>query len=402
MVRVGIIADDLTGAMDTGAQFARRGLDTLVALSRDGYPEASVVAVSTDSRVEPAAEAYRRALDAAQQLGRCLVYKKIDSTVRGNIGAELDGVLDGLRTDRALVAPAFPEAGRTTTGGLHCVNGVPVADTVFGRDPNAPVLASHLPTLLAGQTRRRVGHLPLRIVEQGDQAVVNALNAEPAGVVVADAVERRHLRALGRALVQATEPWLPCGSAGLAAEWAPGPDLGQADLTQPGWPPMSGPVLVIAGSRHPLTAAQLRCAETEGHLTCVGLGLSVDREAASLEKVLAALGQGANVALTTTFSAFEIGAEGSFAARLAHAAKRIIGQVQLAGLVITGGDVLRAVSHALGARALRVLREVEPGVPAGIWVGGPVHGSRVVTKAGGLGDEWAIERSIRLIRGGFT
>src|SRR5512133_2900134 len=152
-IRLGIIADDLTGAVDTGVQFARHGLETLVLLESVETPSSEVIVITTDSRDEPTVEAYRRARAAARVMGGRFVYKKIDSTVRGNVGAELDGLMDELAIPRALVAPAFPATGRTTLNGIHMVHGVPLAESSFAADPLWPATESHLPTLLARQTR---------------------------------------------------------------------------------------------------------------------------------------------------------------------------------------------------------------------------------------------------------
>ncbi|MHB1159801.1 MAG: four-carbon acid sugar kinase family protein, partial [Chloroflexota bacterium] len=111
MVRLGIVADDLTGAMDTGVQFAKEGLHTVVMLGEGALPEAEMVVISTDSRDEPADEAYRRAKEAGLRLAGRAIYKKLDSTLRGNLGPEIEGLLDGLGLGRALVAPAFPSSG---------------------------------------------------------------------------------------------------------------------------------------------------------------------------------------------------------------------------------------------------------------------------------------------------
>ena len=187
MVRLGIVADDLTGAMDSGVHLAKWGLQTLVVLTSQDLPEADSIVLSTDSRGVSPEEAYRRADDAARRVRDRYVYKKMDSAMRGNVGAELDGMLDGLGLERALVAPAAPFAGRATVNGFHRVDGVLLSETAFARDPVAPVTESHLPTLLARQSRRSVGHLPLTVVEQGVEAVVAALAAESGSIVAADA-----------------------------------------------------------------------------------------------------------------------------------------------------------------------------------------------------------------------
>ena len=127
MVRAAIVADDLTGALDAAGQWARLGLGTYVVLGAGPAPDTGAVAVHTGSRSALAEQARLRARQAAQLLHDRKVYKKVDSTFRGNIGAEVEGLLEGLGLQRALIAPAFPAAGRTVQGGILYVYGVPLA-----------------------------------------------------------------------------------------------------------------------------------------------------------------------------------------------------------------------------------------------------------------------------------
>ena len=431
MLRLGIVADDLTGAMDSGVQLAKWGLQTLVLLSSQDLPDVDAILTSTDSRAATPAEAYHRARAAAQRLHDRSIYKKMDSTLRGNVGSELDGVLDGLGLERALVAPAAPFAGRATVGGYHRVHGVLLAETAFAHDPVAPVTESHLPTLLARQSRRRVGHLPLTVVEQGVDAVVAALGAESGSIVAADAVEARHLRTLALALQRMPDAWLPCGSAGLAEEWPQALGLSRPAQAPVPWPPDTRPVLVVAGSRHPVTLRQLQRAESDGHLQLVHLSLwepgeteaqqaeappsvgfedagasrsIVGRRAAdgllhASQEALSGLRAGRNVALTLSFGAYAAGQQQATAEALAQAAAWVLERVDLAGLFVTGGDTLRALCHTLDATALRILGEVQPGAPAGRLLGGLGLEARVVTKAGAFGDDLTITRSIQFIQG---
>jgi len=166
--RLGVIADDLTGANDTGVQFARQGARTIVPLDWHNLGSlarrADVLVLSTDSRAVSRGVAAQRARVAAQALhkGRIpAIYKKIDSTFRGNVGAELDAILDVYPAPLVLLAPSFPPAGRAVVNGRLTVRGIPVHRTAIGRDPTAPVRQSHLPTLLRAQSRRAVRHLPL-------------------------------------------------------------------------------------------------------------------------------------------------------------------------------------------------------------------------------------------------
>ena len=227
-----IIADDLTGAMDTGLQFSKRGLETLVAMHWDHLPEADVVVIDTDSRAAQTAEARERLLGVARLVKGHTLYKKVDSTMRGNVGQELRALLEVLHPRGIVVAPAFPQEGRTTLQGIQRVEGVPLDRTFYAHDPRWPMRESHLPTLLGQQSGEKVGHVGLELVGKGVDALVGALQDRAERVVVVDALEQAHLRTIAQALLRLGQGWLPCGSAGLAEEWAEALDL-RRDVAHP-------------------------------------------------------------------------------------------------------------------------------------------------------------------------
>jgi uncharacterized protein YgbK (DUF1537 family) len=398
--QLGIVADDLTGALDTGLQFSKWGLQTLVVLTGDVLHAAEVAVISTDSRAETTAEAHRRATRAAHRLQRRSVYKKIDSTLRGNIGAEVDGVLDGLGLERALVAPAFPTAGRTTLNGYHRVDGIPLAESAFAHDPVWPATESHVPTMLSRQTSRTVEHLSLSIVAKGEQEVIEWLKREHAEIVVADAVEFEHLQTLAGAMMNLRQAWLPCGSAGLAQAWLHALRLPRRAQAPHFWPVNLRPVLVVAGSRHPVTARQLQTALAEARVYILDVSAEDKGQMELLLRAVSKLREGDNVALSTTFSPYQRGQEEATAQLLGCLTASVLARVAVAGLVLTGGDIAHAVCRTVGARALQLIGEVQPGVPAATLVGGDWNGCRLVTKAGGFGDDRAIVHGVDFIQGG--
>jgi len=146
--RIVIIADDLTGALDSAAPFAKRGLVTRVAAlpatgrvsGAESLHDARVIAVNTESRhLEPAAaaEAVRRAvLDYAA--GAAILFKKVDSTLRGNVASETVAALEASARRNVIFAPAFPAQGRVTRAGVVYVHGVPLAQTEFVKDALSP------------------------------------------------------------------------------------------------------------------------------------------------------------------------------------------------------------------------------------------------------------------------
>ena len=152
MPDITVIADDLTGAADAGVQLARAGYRTAVFFDASELlaGDLDAVAVDTDSRTRPAGFAARRVVEAAHAVRYAsIVYKKLDSTLRGNVAAELEAAFGAAGRERTIVAPAFPAAGRTTIGGTQLVHGVPVDETEMRNDPRTPVREAHVPTLLA-------------------------------------------------------------------------------------------------------------------------------------------------------------------------------------------------------------------------------------------------------------
>jgi uncharacterized protein YgbK (DUF1537 family) len=168
MTRLAIIADDLSSATDCGAQIVRSGLSVVVPLGSYPLPEAArapqVISVDTDSRSLAADQAYAKVKATSQQLfaeGWTHFYKSVDSTLRGNLGAEIEAVLEIVKPDCAMIAPAFPKYGRTTVEGVQYLHGRPLHETEFGTDPTAPVRDAHIARRLAEGSRRKAGRLTL-------------------------------------------------------------------------------------------------------------------------------------------------------------------------------------------------------------------------------------------------
>ena len=146
-MRLAVIADDFTGANDAGMQLRKNGLD-VVTLFEDSAVECDVKIVSTESRnidAEEARQKVEKTFKSIQKNGFDKFYKKIDSTMRGNINEEIKAISDNIdENEKIIFIAAFPEAGRTTINGIHYVFGEPVAETEFGKDPVKPVKNSNI------------------------------------------------------------------------------------------------------------------------------------------------------------------------------------------------------------------------------------------------------------------
>jgi uncharacterized protein YgbK (DUF1537 family) len=233
-IRSGIIADDLTGAADTGIQFAKRdfytillpfGLENIESTFR--LHEAQVVVLNTSTRGMQAELAYDTVRNATELLMRTLhprnIYKKIDSTLRGNVGAEIEAVMHAMGNETALLAPAFPDCNRTTVGGIHLVNGQPLSRTEAAFDPVNPVDESHVPTLIRAQTGLKVGHIHLEEVRHGSRSLQRSIFRhvkDGEKIIVLDATTDDELSNIAEAGISMSSPPLMVGSAGLANQFS--------------------------------------------------------------------------------------------------------------------------------------------------------------------------------------
>src|SRR5262245_35206031 len=176
---VTLIADDLTGACDAGAPFAGRApVGVFVAPTSPG-PEWTVAAVDTESRELLAADAAAATQAAVGRLGARLpgglLFKKIDSTLRGPIGAELEALLAVSGRQVALVCPAFPAQGRTVSAGTLLVNERPAHESPIARDPAYPGSTSDVAEIVRRGTVRPVSLVPLERVRGDNAALVRTL-----------------------------------------------------------------------------------------------------------------------------------------------------------------------------------------------------------------------------------
>lgn len=400
MTSFGIIADDLAGAMDTGGQFSKVGLRTILHLGMASANDAQAIVLDTESREDPPKVAYEKAKEAARQLRGRVIYKKIDSTLRGNIGYELDGVMDELSLRRALVAPAFPVNGRTTFQGRQLVDGLPLCESHFSEDPLCPT-SDHIPTLLEGQSVRSVGHIALDIVDQDAGALQREIERREEELLVIDALNEAHILSIAKTAAQMGSFCLTCGSAGLAQAWPIGFGLESQKGPSTKCCSRPGPVLVVAGSRHQATVRQLERAAT--HLGAALIEIDPRRIEATTEKALTEakkfLSDGKDVIITTAFGCYIPERSQTVAIGLGNLAANIAKCESLSGLVMTGGSTAFSACRALGVVTIEIQDEVAPGIPTGIVLKGEREGIRLVTKAGGFGEDDALLRAIKHLRG---
>jgi uncharacterized protein YgbK (DUF1537 family) len=422
--KIVVIADDLTGANDTGVQFAKQGLKTLVLMSVPGSPselDEDVLVVDTRSRALSPAEAYQKVTETALLFKNRdpfqTLYKKIDSTLRGNLGAEIDAIMDACGLELAIVAPAFPRNGRTTMGGFHYLGNAPLEATEIARDPLCPVSESHIPTLIAKQTKRSVGHVGIKSVIAGTGGILEAMRqlfAAGRKILVCDAWQEEHLKMITMAAVRLERPVLWVGSAGLA-EYVPlALGLGAASADEK-------PVVVIAGSVSSVTRGQVAMLRQRTDVAYVEASPSAFLKPGSAQAetdrcyraALDAIRTGKDVVIVsgdtdemvarTREEGLSLGLSSrqtseAVAAALGSLCRQVVLNVPVSGLVLTGGDIAVSCCSLLSASGISVLREVAPGIPVGVLKGGQCPGLKVVTKAGAFGAEDALCKAVESLK----
>jgi uncharacterized protein YgbK (DUF1537 family) len=344
--RLAVVADDLTGAADAAAPFAHRGAEVSLVFAWPPRADVEVLALVTDSRWRTESEAstlVAQMVGRARSWGAQNLFIKVDSTLRGHVCLEVRAALEAWGGGEAIATPAFPAQGRVVRDGILLVHGEPVPGRVAARFPEG-----------------------LRVLDAETDATLD----EIARSVVRDGL-------------------VAVGSAGLARALAAVLRHAPGRSRRPGMQ-VTG-VLVVVGSTHPVSRAQVE-ALVRGGAVSVVVGPAAP---VLVEDAATALSHGGRVVVTTQL-ADDIPADGPHAAavatELATVVAAIVTAAPTAALVMTGGATALAVAKALAAVEFRLLAEVGPGIALGeIWLAD--RRIPAVTKSGGFGAGDALVRA---------
>jgi uncharacterized protein YgbK (DUF1537 family) len=351
-----IVADDLTGACDSGIAFVRVGRPMRVLLDASPsrlefvhqlqvHGRQTGVAFTTETRNGSPDEARQRVLQCMAALEpvlpTALLFKKIDSAARGHLGVEISAALQASGAALALVAPAFPAAGRTVQSGILEV-----------RDCSGQDTATPLADLFPHEDASRVGVLPLGTKREVEQGIERAL-AQGIRILLCDSNIQADLETLAAAALQIEQPLLWSGSAGLAHALASMLPVG-APITPPAIAHRPGRTLLFVGTPHSVTDLQVSRLQQQS--------IGVDRNLLRIS--------------WATISEREI--VDAFTAE------------PVAALILTGGETAMFILGALGASSITLSGEIAPGIPWGIVEGGLADGCVVITKSGGFGHAFSL------------
>ncbi|MFH1379172.1 MAG: four-carbon acid sugar kinase family protein [bacterium] len=337
---IGVIADDLTGCGDAGVFCARAGLTTRIYISSGKVSASSIapfeaIIVNTDSRFCSAQNAYARVTSAVNVLKQLKVryfFKKTDSTLRGNIGSELDAFIDALQLKMLPFVAAFPAVGRTTINGYQYVNGKLLSETFFAQDPKNNIISPHIPTLL----RQSSKHWKQ--------------------ILVPDAVRQSDLRKFARIY----KAHYYAGSAGIMAEilpyWAVKKKQDTAVKVK------SNQVLVVCGSMHPINNMQITGLQNMGNKTFLHV-IEVPKQKEDPLHVIK---------------------------NIVQKALQLVSKKSFDTIILIGGDTAQHMCKALHISHLDIEQEVEEGIIAAT----ADTGQRIILKPGGFGDKNSLVRCI--------
>ncbi|HSU22774.1 MAG TPA: 3-oxo-tetronate kinase [Variovorax sp.] len=419
---LGCIADDFTGATDLANILVRGGMRTVqtIGVPSDALAavlDADAVVVALKSRTAPREQAVAESLEALRWLqgrGCTQIFFKycstFDATAEGNIGPVAEALLDALGADFAIACPAFPGAGRTVYLGHLFVGHRLLNESGMENHPLTPMHDANLVRVLQAQSVGRVGLIAQPDVAAGVERIrarVAALRGEGVRLAIADAVSDLDLIALGEACADAP---LVTGGSGLA-QGLPANFRRQGALreTDAGClPVVAGPAVVLSGSASTATNAQVAAWLRAGRPAFRVDPLALARGEPVVDAALDAIATDATTLVYATTSPDEVrrvqavlgvaragalieAALGEIAARLrARGTRRF---------VVAGGETSGAVIQALGLQALRIGRQIDPGVPETQSLG-EAQPLAVVLKSGNFGTEDFFEKALRQLDGG--
>lgn len=412
-----VISDDFTGSNDCGVQFKNYGLSTVTVLNKDDLDKMydyDVVVIDSETRNMTKQDSYQTMLDIGTVVSRCwnenIIYKKIDSTLRGNIVAELEALNDVLKPEVIIFVPAYPKNKRTTIHGIHYLNNVPIDKTELSSDPKNPINTSDVRELLKSSTKMDFVHIDVENIRNGE--IFNILKSARTTHFSFDTENNEDLDLIVKHVKLLNKSVLWVGSAGLTDALANSLLSSASNKRKP--------VIAVVGSINSISAVQAQQAIMDESIAGVKIDVrnaileTGEEKAKLLNEIIGNIDSGFDVLLGSAIDgqqvimalslAQELGLSiNEVSTRIADFMGDLLYQVlksrKVSGVFLTGGDTAINVIRKLSAKAAMVVEEIETGVPYITLVGGPFEGLRIVTKAGSFGEKDTIVNAINYLRG---
>ena len=402
-----VLADDFTGALDTGVQFSKQGISTLVTSNTEHDfkktpVDAQVLVIDLESRHLDPEEAYRNVASMtkrALEAGILNIYKKTDSGLRGNIGSELAAIVDANAGKSISFIPAFPKAKRTTEEGVHYIDGIPVTQSVFGKDPFEPVRKDNVADIIKEQSS-----IETRIVtlDEIDSFTFEGIHRN---VVIFDAVTDLDMERVARKIEASGMLNIVAGCAGFAEQL---PKLLGIDADGHREINVAEGFIVASGSVNQVTIEQIDYACQHGFKT---ITLKPDEKLAEnimnlpsiedlMEEIESIYRQEGRIIIETGSSREMVEKTDDLAKQLGLTLKdtreriacnmgRLIGSLAERSIkgtfIIFGGDTLKAIMDTLGCDGIIPLWEIDNGIVfSKVIIGSKMI--NIISKSGGFGD----------------
>lgn len=412
-----IIADDLTGANDTGAALAKNGLKvaTLDVIEDLGdYQDYAALAFHTDSRGVASEEAYRRVNEDTKKvlaagLKPKFFSKRCDSTLRGNMGSEIDGMLDALPAGTvAMVAPAFPDSAKIIIGDFLLVGGTPVEKTDVANDPTSPVTSSRVSKIIAKQSKKEVAVISLETILEGAAAIednIQALVKNGARIICFDTSTNEDLQQIAHAVKNSGLNFITVDPGAFTNAVA-------AEYTEKEQVKQKQKALFIVGTASGIIVDQLANLKAQFDPLMVKINaeklLYPDQKKDEVKRVVdnivqksrdsqilvvatmidkedkLNLQQAAQKANLTVPEASEAICEG-----VSEIGYQILEQMQgtIGGVYVSGGDISKSFLKMVGSKGVTIKDEIIPLAVYGRIIGGILDNKPLVTKGGLIGDK---------------
>lgn len=433
MIQVAVIADDLTGANATGVQIRKNGLKVVTLMTSDRQSIKNIegydcLITATNSRAMDAKEAHARVLNMGHALlqheGIKVFSKRIDSTLRGNLGSETDAFLKVLGEDyMAIVVPVFPSSGRVAMGGRLLVNNVPLHQTEAAADPTTPIQTPVIADIFSQQTQHEIGSIFIEELSKGIAHLSERLlSFKQAGkrIIVIDAVTENEVNLIAEAVITSNIKFL-----------AVDPGVFTAAVCQQMVKPTRevltshNKILVAVGSVNPIAAKQVETflATTKSHTVFMDVHEFLKGEShrqSEMNRVVEAvkvnqdhyevssvIGSGIHPKNRIDLKQY-VNEHGGSVDEISHLINHSIAEIVqkllastsvFQGLYTSGGDISVAICEHLQAIGLELISEVVPLASYGILQKGPHEGLKLITKGGMVGDEDAIVTCVNHLKG---
>ncbi len=406
---ISMIADDLAGACDTGIEFLDSVWCVTVVIDSDIHEMEkdqfeSLVVWNTESRSLSGHEAYskvRRACVLAGTNEKRILLKKTDSAFRGQFGREISAVMDELHLELCCLAPAIPDFGRVTRNGIQYLDGIPIAESFYSKDPKQPVTESRIAEIAAMGNKRKIGLLDLVTLRSHEnQKHIEQLIASGVQVIVADSESQGDLERVIELFLKHPGRLFFVGGQGLGnalAKYC----LPFAEMET--WSKVPyGAVVVVCGTLHPKAREQLRflshthgiepvLIDIDGRSDLAAIEAEAEKATSSLMDQIESCGLGL-LASPENFVHDPCLVEEA----LSLTVRKIYENADLSGLILTGGTTAYTVCRRIGVKRLQLRQRTSLGI---ILTQAPdLSGMAIGVKGGSLGDVDAINKTVDAVR----